>query len=402
MHAPFYPRTSEPAAFKRVEGQPSQAPLHYPHQDLIEGIGYYKTLIDQLPEAVLTIDSQGFISYANPPAAQMLRTTLDELLDTPISLFIPASAIVSFTKSRAEGQDSDEAVAAQSSNCRGDTNTPVRHLVELARVGYPTLFVEVSSTRLARADGRATERIVQLHDTTSQQRLTERFKQKIASLESYVHTVSHDLRSPLVSLLGFTKLMKQDYGKLLDATGKRFLDRIEQAGATMNTMTEDLLELSTREREAPNLTTSDPRNVLLQIQAELKPRLEAQGVELTIPTAPPVVVCDRTQLYQIFSNLIGNALQHMGPCESPTISIEITEEEDQHVISVRDNGRGIPSEAHERIFDAFESLAADNITPSTGVGLSIVKKIALAHAGDVWVESEPGLGATFCVSLERH
>ncbi|MFT5441525.1 MAG: signal transduction histidine kinase [Myxococcota bacterium] len=400
MHAPFYPLASDAEVFERVEGLPSQAARH----DCTEALGHYKTLIDHLPEAVLTIDPQGFISHANPRAAEMLGKSLDELLDAPISLFIPASAIAPVAQgvSKSAEEDGDDEAMAEPSSGQDDTNTPVRHLVELARVGCPAIFVEVSSTRLAHADGEALGHIVQLRDTTSQQRLTERFKQKIASLESYVHTVSHDLRSPLVSLLGFTKLMKQDYETLLDETGKRFLDRIEQAGANMNTMTQDLLELSTRERETPNLTTSDPRNVLLQIQTELKPRLEAQGVELEIPAAPPVVVCDRTQLYQVFSNLIGNALQHMGPCESPRISIQIIEEEDQHVISVRDNGRGIPGEAHEKIFDAFESLSADNVTPSTGVGLSIVKKIALAHAGDVWVESEPGLGATFCVSLVRH
>jgi signal transduction histidine kinase len=75
-------------------------------------------------------------------------------------------------------------------------------------------------------------------------RVTKRFKQKIASLESYVHKVSHDLRSPLVSLLGFTRLMRQDYEMILDESGMRFLNRIEQAGSNINTMTRDLLEES--------------------------------------------------------------------------------------------------------------------------------------------------------------
>ena len=83
--------------------------------------------------------------------------------------------------------------------------------------------------RRAYPDGTCAGHIVQLRDATSQRNLTERFKKKIASLESYAHTVSHDLRSPLVSLLGFTRLMKQDYAKVLDETGRRFLQRIEQA-----------------------------------------------------------------------------------------------------------------------------------------------------------------------------
>ncbi len=193
--------------------------------------------------------------------------------------------------------------------------------------------------------------------------------------------------------------MKQDYGKILDETGRRFLNRIEQAGANMNTMTRDLLELSIREAPCTTAKAVDPREILLQIQAELKPRLEEQGVQLELPSSPPMIQCDRTQLYQIFSNLIGNALQHMGPCEQPRIEIEINTGADQQVIVVRDNGRGIAADAHERIFDAFHSLSRGDGRRSSGVGLAIVKKIALAHRGRIWVDSEPGHGAAFFVSL---
>lgn len=343
---------------------------------------FFESVLDQLPEATLTIDQSGFITYVNARVVALLGKTRDELMDAPLSLYFPSSAILPINASLNRGSELIE-----------------RNVVELAPSSQPTIFVEVASRKLDLPDGTNTGHIVQLRDTTNQQRMTERFKQKIASLESYVHTVSHDLRSPLVSLLGFTRLMKQDYGKILDETGRRFLNRIEQAGANMNTMTRDLLEISIREAPCTTATAVDPRDILLQIQTELKPRLEEQGVRLELPSSPPMIQCDRTQLYQIFSNLIGNALQHMGPCERPRIKIEINTGTDQQIIVVRDNGRGIAAHAHERIFDAFHALSRDDGGSSSGVGLAIVKKIALAHRGRIWVDSEPGHGAAFFVSL---
>ncbi len=243
--------------------------------------------------------------------------------------------------------------------------------------------------------------VINLRDISEQRRQSEKLEKEIAALESYAHSVSHDLRSPLVSLLGFTRLLRQDCEQILDESGLHFLDRIEQAGRTMNMLVRDLLELSRLDHAPMRRAAIDPRNVLLQIHAELKPRLEEQGVDIVLPAAPPLLHCDQTQLYQIFSNLIGNALQHMGDCEAPQIRVEISKAQGQGIIMVSDNGEGIPTSCQERIFDVFHKGKRHNGTDSTGIGLSIVKKIALAHEGCVWVESKPGRGATFYVSIPQ-
>ena len=346
--------------------------------------GFYKDVLDRLPEATLTIDTAGFITYANAGAVSLLERTSDELIDTPVSLYLPSSSVV-------------EANAPRDAQ-PGQIN---RSVIEFEPTGQALRFIEVTSRSLDLPDGTYAGRILQLRDTTTEQNISEQLRQKIASLETYVHSVSHDLRSPLVSLLGFTRLMKIDYGEILGESGRRFLDRIEQAGCNMNDLTRDLLELSTRTKSSSASEAADPLNVLRQIQAEVKPRLEEQGIELRMPTVPPMIQCDRTQLYQVFSNLIGNAIQHMGPCEAPRIEVEIQQRSGQRIIVVRDNGRGIVASEHERIFDAFHSISRDDGTRSTGVGLAIVKKIALSYKGRVWVESEPGQGAAFFVSLKH-
>jgi signal transduction histidine kinase len=221
-------------------------------------------------------------------------------------------------------------------------------------------------------------------------------ERKNVELEHCVHSLAHDLRSPLVALLGFSRLLRQDYGPALDDTGRHFVDRIEQAGQTMEQLIHDLLEFSRIGQGGERRAMNDPRGVLIQIVAESKPRLDAADAHLEIPEHPPLVYCDRTRLYQVFSNLIGNALDHMGSCEDRTVTIDVWDDEEGHQIAVTDRGRGIAPADHDRIFEMFQSLGprADGRRGS-GLGLAIVKKITETHGGRVWVESERGKGARF-------
>jgi chemotaxis family two-component system sensor kinase Cph1 len=251
-------------------------------------------------------------------------------------------------------------------------------------------------------DGRSDGHVIFIRDASEEVAGRTRLERKNAELESYVHSVSHDLRSPLVSLLGFTRLLRQDYDHVFDDTARHFADRIEQAGRTMNALIEDLLELSRIGASNEHRSLVDPRAVLLQLEAELKLRLEETGARLQIPDSPPLVLCDRTRLYQLFSNLVGNALQHMGPCADPVIEVAVMSERDRHVITVADRGRGIPADELERIFEVFRSASRKPPgSQSTGIGLAIVRKIARMHGGEAWAESQPGQGARFYVSLPR-
>jgi signal transduction histidine kinase len=165
----------------------------------------------------------------------------------------------------------------------------------------------------------------------------------------------------------------------------------------------DLLELSRIGQPGEQKAFVNPATVLHQLHAEFKQRLEAAGIELELPQDPPLVFCDRTRLYRVFSNLIGNAIDHMGACEQPRIAVSIVEEGDVCHISVSDSGRGIDSKHHEQIFEAFQSLgpSGDGRT-GAGIGLAIVKKIAEAHGGRVWLDSRSGCGTTFHVTFLRH
>src|SRR5262249_31896388 len=145
-----------------------------------------------------------------------------------------------------------------------------------------------------------------------------------------------------------------------------------------------------------------PRGLRTRLPAGVKPRLASGGIRLVLPEAPPLVYCDRTRLYQVFSNLIGNAIHHMGSCDRPRIEVEVVEDEEFHRISVRDTGRGIAREHQERIFEVFQSLGArQDGSRGTGIGLAMVRKIAETHGGRETVEGETGQGASFGVTRRR-
>jgi len=340
-------------------------------------------ILDASPEAVLALDRSGFIVYANPAVAELLDLELEKLLDSPIALMVPRSPdLVSLLSGLRPGGTLED------------------HLVEIEQPDGTRMHVSVTSRPHDRS--RRIQSIVFMRDVTERLTWCRALERKNAELEAYVHSVSHDLRSPLVSLLGFTRLLRQDYGHHFDETGRHFTDRIEQAALTMESLIDDLLELSRIGATHEHRTFVDPRAVLLQLQAELKLRLDAAGARLVIPEDPPLVLCDRTRLYQVFSNLVGNALQHMGECEDRTIEVKITCEPDRDVLSVCDHGQGIDPSDLDRIFDVFYSRGRSRSgSRSTGVGLAIVRKIAETHGGRAWAESEPGQGACFHVSLPR-
>ncbi len=339
-------------------------------------------LLDSLPDAVLAIDAGGVVRRANDAACRLLESSANEILARPIGALL------------AEGADQIEALAEI---LQGPPREAVCDLRLRARSGH-IRSLEVSVTPLG-----AGARAILLWDVTEEREAKQRLCKANEELEHCVGALAHDLRSPLVGLLGFSRLLRQDYQDSLDETGRHFVDRIEQAARTMESLIHDLLELARigEPGEPPFLV--DPCEVLQQLAAELKPRLEAADIELALPGGlVSRVYCDRSRLYQVFSNLIGNAIDHMGPRRDARIEVQIEEDDHAHEIVVADNGRGVDPAHRERIFEIFKSIGirADG-RRGTGMGLTIVKKIVEKHGGRVWVESEPGLGARFHATLPR-
>ncbi|MGH0028655.1 MAG: sensor histidine kinase [Myxococcota bacterium] len=337
--------------------------------------GVSDVLVDHAPQAILSVGADGFIEHANPAAEVLTGRSREQLVGYPAALLFGSRA-------------SDlECVAAS----MGGADSSCRALLERP----DGTRIEVDASVAALGQGR---RGIYLRDSDSAEVEAE-LRRTNDELEHCVNSLAHDLRSPLVALLGFSRLLRQEYDAVLDTTGQHFLDRIEQAGRTMEALVHDLLELSRIGQAGDRPTMVDPRGVLVALRAELKPRLDESDIRLDLPETPPLVYCDRTRLYQLFANLVGNAIDHMGEPEDGRIEVAVREADEGVHITVCDNGRGIDSTTAAQVFEAFQSFPRGEGRRGTGMGLAIVKKIAEKLGGRVWLESAPGEGATFHVLL---
>ena len=240
-----------------------------------------------------------------------------------------------------------------------------------------------------------TEREKSLREIQEANRLLEI---KNAELERFTYTVSHDLKSPLITIRGYL-------GHLEASAVAGDLDRfradaarIHRATSKMEELLRDLLALS-RVGRIRNPDEDVPMGSVAQDAVDLvKGALEARGVRVDIAPGLPVVRGDKQRLVEVVQNLIENATKFMGNEAHPRIEIGSRVEASGPVFFVRDNGVGIDPKHRDKVFDLFEKLTPG--TEGTGVGLALVKRIIEAHGGRVWVESEGvGRGSTFCFTL---
>ncbi len=230
------------------------------------------------------------------------------------------------------------------------------------------------------------------------EKLIEELTTKNTELERFTYTVSHDLKSPLVTIKGFLGYLEQDTisGNVerLKADTKRIANAVEKMQELLN----DLLELS-RIGRFVNPPEAIPLDDLAGEAIELVDgRLRERGVTIQLQPNLPIVYGDRQRLTEVLQNLLDNAAKYMGDQIEPQIEIgQRGMKDDMSVIYVKDNGIGIPVEYQERIFGLFNKL--DSRSEGTGIGLALVKRIVEYHGGQIWVESELGKGTTFFFTL---
>jgi signal transduction histidine kinase len=230
------------------------------------------------------------------------------------------------------------------------------------------------------------------------ERLIEELERRNAELERFTYTVSHDLRSPLVTVRGFVDLLEKDVAAGAPERVAADLARIRGATSTMEKLLRELLELSRvgRVMNPPERVSLD--DLAREAIALLRGRLRAANVRVEVQPGLPFVLGDRIRLLEVFQNLIENAVKFRSGQGDPRVEIDSRPGPDGPVVTVRDNGVGIDPRFHDRVFALFERL--DPRVEGTGVGLALVKRIVEVHGGRVWVESEgAGQGSTFCFSL---
>jgi two-component system, LuxR family, sensor kinase FixL len=230
------------------------------------------------------------------------------------------------------------------------------------------------------------------------ERLIADLEAKNAELERFTYTVSHDLKSPLVTIRGFLGFLEKDAASGNTERLHTDLGRISRAADTMQQLLNDLLELSRIGRLMNPPEEISFEAITRQAVELVRGRIEARHIQVEIAPNLPTVSGDRLRLVEVMQNLLDNACKFMGDQSQPRIEISVSEADGQPVFFVRDNGLGIDPAYHDQIFGLFNKL--DPQSEGTGVGLALVKRIIEVYGGRIWVESAgAGQGTAFYFTL---
>jgi light-regulated signal transduction histidine kinase (bacteriophytochrome) len=226
-------------------------------------------------------------------------------------------------------------------------------------------------------------------------RLLKNLKLQNQELKDYSQMVSHDLKTPLQSIEALTSWIQKDYDTVLDTSGKEKLALIKDNVELMNTLSKGIFEYATIRKIENNFYAIDLETI---VDTVLKEITIPKNMNIVIPKKLPTIKGDKYRLKKLFFHILDNAVKYNN---KKAMYIEIGFKEQKHFWSfyIKDNGIGIEEKYFHKVFEAFQKL--ENNNKSTGLGLAVVKKIIDIYNGQIWIESTPDLGTTFCFNLNK-
>jgi PAS domain S-box-containing protein len=219
-----------------------------------------------------------------------------------------------------------------------------------------------------------------------------------AELETFSYSISHDLKTPVIAVEGFSRILLEKYTDQLDGKGKKILSMISGSAIQMRELIDDLLAFFTLGRKKLKLSSIDLGKVVNEIFEQLKAVHQGRAMHLSMAPSP-VVSADKTMIRQVISNLLSNAIKYSRTKMNTVIEFGGWIETGIAVYYVKDNGIGFPMEQVGRLFEVFERLHPPDEFEGTGIGLATVKRIVQRHGGEVWAHSKANEGATFYFSI---
>ncbi|MEE4177186.1 MAG: PAS domain S-box protein [Bacteroides sp.] len=351
-----------------------------------------RSILDNLPFPMFYKSLQGYIMGCNKAFCEYLGKPYDQILGRSAWDLIPAQKAMII-------DEVDQQVLSTMSNFRKEEQLVFADGRVIDSVYQKSLFFD--------AEGIPRGFIGLYFDITERVRAEKIIQKQVmdlerinAELEQFTYTVSHDLRSPLVTIKGSLKLLYEDIRAHDEAQIEEGLSRIASATQRMHNLLEDLLQLSRIGRIGNPFSRFSMNELLGEVKHYLHGILAESGATMEVEADLPEVFGDRTRISEVFQNLLENAVKFRNPDRDLLIRIGCRRDEDQHVFFIQDNGRGIEPGQLNQVFGLFKKLDPDH--EGTGIGLTVVKRIIEHHGGRVWAESDgPGHGATFCFILSK-
>jgi light-regulated signal transduction histidine kinase (bacteriophytochrome) len=228
-------------------------------------------------------------------------------------------------------------------------------------------------------------------------RKVEELARSNAELEQFAYVASHDLQEPLRMVANYTQLLRERYRGRLDENADKYIGYASEGAVRMQTLIHDLLAFSLVSRKASTSGRVDCNSAMAEVVISMGPAIQESSALVTYE-ALPAVWAERSQITQLFQNLIGNAIKFRGK-EAPEVSVRAEKQGSRWLFSVSDNGIGIDSEFATNVFAVFQRLHTRSEYPGNGIGLAICKSIVERCDGKIWVEPHAGAGSTFMFTL---
>ncbi|MXV63957.1 PAS domain S-box protein [Natronorubrum sp. JWXQ-INN-674] len=235
-----------------------------------------------------------------------------------------------------------------------------------------------------------------VQDITERKEYERKLEASNERLEQFAYAASHDLQEPLRMVTSYLQLIERRYADELDEDGEEFIDYAVDGADRMREMIDGLLEYSRVETQGEPFEPVELEDVLEDVRADLKLQIEEREAEITAPSLP-AVRGDRSQLRQVFQNLLSNGIEYSDG--SPRVSVSAERNGQEWIVSVSDEGIGIDPDDADQVFEIFQRLHSHEEHDGTGIGLALCQRIVERHGGEIWVESEPGDGTTFSMTL---
>lgn len=237
-------------------------------------------------------------------------------------------------------------------------------------------------------------------ELTIRQQILQELSRSNQELEQFAYVASHDLQSPLRTISSYLTLLETTYDNRLDEPGRHMIQTATAAASRMRVLINDLLAFS-HVGSSVEFAEVNLQDLVAEILEEQQ--LEVAAAQATIQVGPlPTLEAGRTELKQLFQNLITNGLKYRRADVPVQLQVNATELPNSYQFSVADNGIGIDPKHHQRVFMLFQRLHGRATYPGTGIGLATCKKIIDMYGGEIWIDSVPGQGSTFYLTIPKH
>lgn len=349
-------------------------------EELRDSEELHKGLVSISPDAVTISDLEGNVTYVSPQTLKLHGyNSEDEVMGESAMIFIAP-------------EDHEKAMANIQLTIQGGAvkNAEFKFL----KKDGTRFIAELNATLIRDTQGRPKSLVAFTRDITERKYMEKELQDRNEELEAFAHTISHDLLTPVAIVEGYAKAALEADAEGRPDAERECLEAIARGTQRMSTLINSMLQYAQAGHMDMEIHAVDLEEVLMEVLMDLEEQVRMKGMNVEVQDDLPLIKADTVKLRQVFTNLIGNAIKHMGDNPEPKVEVGASVSGDTAVLYVRDNGIGIPSELQKKIYEPFRHFTLIG-SPGLGIGLSTVKRAVTAWGGKTWVESTPGDGATF-------